>query len=732
MRETSSHNPPQAASGASEHLVQQYCELSHIGMAITSPATRCIEVNDELCKILGYEHHELIGVKWSDLTHPDDVAGELSLLNQVMAGQSNEYSIEERFIRKTGEVIQVTTSAKCIRGSNGAVEYFVTLLVDVSARKRAEECLSRLYEDLEQRVSERTAELTEANAKLQLEIMDREIAWKAAVTAKEESERRAREAEEAQSILKLILEYIPASITLTGGPPDFRTIANSAYAERLLGKARSAMSDISASQHGGAFGLWMKDGVTRPRPEQTPIYRATHFGEVIQHEEWIVERPDGSRIHELSNVAPICDSKGRIQGAINCCYDVTERIRAEVELARVKDELSAELEAMRRLHEFSTRLLTTTELEPLFHEVLDAVIALQNAEFGLVQLYDPRSHSLRIAVHRGLNQEFFDYFGNVSDFDSACGRALAARQRIIIEDVENDSGFAPHLKIARAAGFRAVQSTPLFSRRGEPLGIVSTHFRLPHRPSEIELRFTDLYAVHAAELIERKQIESAVLEHEKVLHALTARLIDYQEAENRHFARELHDVFSQKLAVLGMTIGTQIGACPEGSDLRMRLLDATEQLGILAKDIHQISRQLHPAILYDLGLRAAVQNECLAFSEKNKIPAAFTPGDIPRHLPADISLCLYRVCQESLRNVGKHAQAPAVRVELSSDPEVIVLVIEDLGRGFDAETIKGKGGLGLISMEERVKLMDGTLTIRSRRNEGTRVEARVPLTGMQP
>jgi PAS domain S-box-containing protein len=117
---------------------------------------------------------------------------------------------------------------------------------------------------------------------------------------------------------------------------------------------------------------------------------------------------------------------------------------------------------------------------------------------------------LEIVAQRGFGQDFLNHFSAVNESGAACGRALKRAERVIIEDVLTDPDFAPHRAIAASAGYRAVQSTPLFSRSGEPLGIVSTHFRQPHRPSERELRLTDLYARQAAELIERKRAEDVL------------------------------------------------------------------------------------------------------------------------------------------------------------------------------------------------------------------------------
>jgi PAS domain S-box-containing protein len=187
-----------------------------------------------------------------------------------------------------------------------------------------------------------------------------------------------------------------------------------------------------------------------------------------------------------------------------------QRKRAEKESVAWKDELAAELMAMSRLHEFSTRLLSKAGLLPLLEEVLNAIIALQNADFGNVQLYNPETKTLEIVAYRGFQRNFLDYFSSVNEPGAACGRAMQRRERVIIEDVLADPDFEPHREIAASAGFRAVQSTPLFSRSGEPLGMISTHFRQPHRPSGHDLRFTDLYARLAAELIERQRAEEAL------------------------------------------------------------------------------------------------------------------------------------------------------------------------------------------------------------------------------
>ena len=147
---------------------------------------------------------------------------------------------------------------------------------------------------------------------------------------------------------------------------------------------------------------------------------------------------------------------------------------------------------------------------------LKHVAARLNADLGNVQLYNPKTQALEIVAQRGFGQEFLDYFRSAQESTASCGTALLSGKRVIVEDVRTEPSFTPHLEIA-AAGFVALRSTPLFNRTGEPLGMISTYFRKTYRPSELELRFTDLYARQAAEMIERKRAEEKLQRSETYL-----------------------------------------------------------------------------------------------------------------------------------------------------------------------------------------------------------------------
>src|SRR5258708_4739565 len=179
-------------------------------------------------------------------------------------------------------------------------------------------------------------------------------------------------------------------------------------------------------------------------------------------------------------------------------------------------------ENLTRLHEFGMGLTPMSDLMSTLDEMLDATMELQGSDFGDVQLYEEATGMLKIVAHRGVPQEFLDYFETVDASDrSACGLGLRSGARTIIEDVNIHPDYEPHRGISAATGYRGLQSTPLLNRdKGKPIGMLSTFFREPHRPSSRELRLTDLYARQAADVIAFRLAEQRGRENEALLSAI--------------------------------------------------------------------------------------------------------------------------------------------------------------------------------------------------------------------
>ena len=215
---------------------------------------------------------------------------------------------------------------------------------------------------------------------------------------------------------------------------------------------------------------------------------------------------------------------------------------------------------------------------------------------------------------------------------------------------------------------------------------------------------------------------------EDELRGLSRRLIRAQEAERALLARELHDDVTQRLAVLAIDVGRAELAAAEGAQAEsMRAI--REGLVQMSEDIHSLAYQLHPSVLEELGLAEALRAECERRERQSRVALSVVCDPLPDVVSRDVALCLFRVAQEALSNVVRHAGARAASVVLRQMDDGLLLAVSDDGSGFDRATSPKGMNLGLASMRERVSLVHGTLDIESAPGEGTSVVAWVPVAG---
>ncbi len=210
---------------------------------------------------------------------------------------------------------------------------------------------------------------------------------------------------------------------------------------------------------------------------------------------------------------------------------------------------------------------------------------------------------------------------------------------------------------------------------------------------------------------------------------LRRRLITAHEDEQRRIARELHDDLAQRLARLSIDAGYLASSqdSPRASESMAAIArDMQPRLVSLSKDVHDMSVLLHPSMIDDLGIAAALDSECERIRRHGKTSIVATIGDIPRSVPHDIALAVFRIAQEALHNAVRHAQAARIELSLALDGNWFTLIVEDDGMGFDTASQTGNHGLGLFSMQERAGLVNGKLTIHSEPGRGTTVLARIP------
>jgi len=248
----------------------------------------------------------------------------------------------------------------------------------------------------------------------------------------------------------------------------------------------------------------------------------------------------------------------------------------------------------------------------------------------------------------------------------------------------------------------------------------------------LQARTEELAAVNEsllAEVLERKQTEQSLEASRGDLRKLASQLLSVQEAERQRISRDLHDDINQRLALLAVDIDALEQQLSTASiDTLRAVRSIQDRIVELSDDVRHLAHQLHPSILDDLGLSVALQRLADDFTARTEVRVEFIDNDSPKLLAQEVATCLYRVAQESLRNISRHAKAMQVRIELVRIRNGLQLTVTDNGVGFDTTRLQDKQeGLGLLSMKERVGLVDGTLDIQSAEGEGTRVRVWVPL-----
>lgn len=458
---------------------------------------------------------------------------------------------------------------------------------------------------------------------------------------------------------------------------------------------------------------------------------------------------------------------GKVIGASKVARDITESKLTQKALRESQLHLAAEADALVKLNEWSSRLWRSRSLKEGLDEMLGAVIELLAGDKGNVQLLDGDRSKLTIAVQRGFNKEFLDYFREVTtEDDSACGRALRTGERIVIEDIDLDEPFAPMRPIAQRSGFRAVVSAPLIGLGGAPLGILSVHFGKVHRPSEQDLHRLDLYVRQAADFIERCRIEDAlrqseeefrrlsesldaevrartrelearnaeILRQSEQVRELSWRLLRAQDEERRHIARELHDSAGQTLTVLGMNLVQFVHKT--GRNAPELVTDAETIQGMVQqmnRDIRTASYLLHPPLLDESGLYSALSWCSQGLVERSGLQVSLDISQQFGRLARDLELVVFRLVQECLTNIHCHSGSKTASIRIGRDPGQITVEIRDQGKGMSperlAEVQAGASGVGIRGMRERLRQFKGNLKIESD-SSGTRILVTIPVTNI--
>lgn len=613
---------------------------------------------------------------------------------------------------------------------------------EATRARAAEETERRAHDELEVRVRERTAALDAANAALHSEVAERAEAEEALARERVELERRVAERTEALAEINrsliaevaerrrleedcarlahdrlLLLESTSQGIY--GIDPEGRCTFINAAGARMLGYSPNELT-----------GRHMHDLMHHTRPdgslypeEACPIYRAFRTGEACHVEDEMFWRRDGTPLPvEYSSHRMI--EQGQVRGAVVIFSDTTERKEAEaklIERTRLA-ALGAEIGIIMTRRDPLPRMLAASARALTRH--LDAALAQiwakDDAGTALelqVTAANPRQPDEAPAGSppQPATMEVETVDATSPQWAETC-EALRKRNAAWAERVGCHLHWQPAVMDHRLVGV-----ITLAVRR--PLSESAT-FALATVSDQIALAILKQRAEAGAAEAQR------MLEHQREeLRSLAAQLITVQEEERRRVSRELHDDLNQRLAMLAVEVEALAQNIPPSPELLVHQLRALQKkVAEVSDEVRRLAYQLHPSILDHLGLAVALRSYAEDMSRRGEVRVAFTHGPLPPCIPQDIASCLYRVAQESLRNVVRHAQADRVAIKLATAGRDLTLSIKDNGKGFDpAERQEGRWGLGIVSMRERIRLVNGTLAVESRPGQGVRIVARVPL-----
>ena len=421
--------------------------------------------------------------------------------------------------------------------------------------------------------------------------------------------------------------------------------------------------------------------------------------------------------------------------------EIEERKKAEDRLREVKDQLEVQVEDLRRLHEMSASLTSKFDIESVLQEVLRAALTVQGANMGLLSLYDAKCDSLGVKVSSGFDKEFLKQIERVLPGEGACGTCYKQRRRVVVEDVEVDPIFSAYRKTARIAGFRACHSTPFITRSGNIIGVLSVHFRQPHRPTERETRLMDLYARMAADFIENVQLHHQMQQDlEEREHLLTREQIARAQAETANrmkdefLATVSHELRTPLNAIIGWCHMLNRGRLDEATVARavQTIERSARAQAQLVEDILDVSRVITGKLRLNIGqvdvasvINAAIDSVQLAADSKS-IQLEVTLDPSARHISGDYSR-LQQVVWNLLSNAIKFTPSGGrIEVRLERAGPNIQISVSDMGEGIKSDFLPfifdrfrqadgtstrrhGGLGLGLAIVRHLVELHGGTV-----------------------
>lgn len=398
----------------------------------------------------------------------------------------------------------------------------------------------------------------------------------------------------------------------------------------------------------------------------------------------------------------------------------------EERVAERTSELERRNRELRVAGEIAVLASQSLDLETVLESALERVMAVTGAHAGSVYVRDGDG-ALTLRLSRGVTRRWTREEARIHPGQCLCGLACLDGETLLCGDLAEDSRVTR--PACRQVGFRSAAAVPLFARE-ETVGLINLLARDREHFSPADVPLLDAIGHQVGIAVENARLVAELREREQVRRRLLQRVIGAQEEERMRLSRELHDETLQALAAVSVALGTAqkaLGTAPLGVG---RQLEQVSQLlrGTLG-ELRRMIFDLRPSALDDLGLVPALQRYARERLAPQGVEVTFDTPDLPDRLPPPVEGSLFRIIQEALTNVAKHARASRVTVGLYPDGGRVRAVVRDDGIGFDPglnPSTQGEG-LGLVSMRERAELMGGQLQTLSAAGLGTEVRIEMPL-----
>ena len=379
------------------------------------------------------------------------------------------------------------------------------------------------------------------------------------------------------------------------------------------------------------------------------------------------------------------------------------------------------------LNAVATVASRSLELETVLNGALKETLEIMKVNTGGILLLNQDDRTLYYRAHHGLSRQYIKKV-RCRIGEGISGRVAETGKAILVEDISRDAR-AAYRDLIAAEGLRAFASVPI-CLKDKILGVLNVAEHGTRKFSDDDTRLLNSVAAHIAIAIENAKLHQEVRSKEKMRGELLQDIFTIQEEERKRIARELHDEASQALASLTASLEAAVGMLPPSQDKTKVVLRKAQSLSVnILNELHRLIYELRPTLLDDLGLVAAIRwlmdNKLVGIKVDFKII-----GKVKR-LSAGVETTIFRVLQEAVNNIVRHAHAKRVDINLSFKKECITVSIKDDGKGFDVEeAMRSKDrprGLGLLGMKERVELVNGVLDIRSSPGNGTEIDIEVAL-----